>query len=509
MAVTIINPTSNYKWYINPLDYANSQLSVTFNDDTNGTVNYEFEYSLPSAPTVWLPWIASQAVAGTAGVNKSTTLACNDTVYASMIASGYFLSGLLLRIKLTSTHAVLGTGVANGAGSFGAYKPAFNNILPNDTYFGITNPNSLFDDSTINITWSSLYSEHAITGVDIYIKQNSGVPIKIVSNYSIAKGHYAWSCPKSWREGGNPANPLHGLTVATGDSFYIILTGAGTTGLSVMGSAFSIATGLQYDPNATVPYVLPAMFPAAINPATSFESTIGGYYSGDMPYPARKELMARVAIEKAKLVDEAIALAQVEAGDGIQIFQRDSLGKCIALNDAVEKIPRAYNLVYRVKHDAQRIPRPPRAIEQYLDFIANGTLVSTDPYNYGKWVYIDITHSWDLTTIGNSLFRTGQTKYSFKIEFEDVTLTGNSNDALPVNNSVLRWEALDGNTIRVYCSMKGQSAFNVSLSKDLVHATYASLYKFKYRLVEVIPRAYGTWPQVLGDGTTYKWGEPH
>jgi hypothetical protein len=223
-------------------------------------------------------------------------------------------------------------------------------------------------------------------------------------------------------------------------------------------------------------------------------------------HPSRKDLMARLSLEKGVYVDEAIAIGQLEAGHGIIIEQRLSNGKSRLKPDEKANLAKAYNLVIRVQEDKLVLPREPRTLEGWLKFVDNGTIAQetdTDIMNlgiyYGQLRKIDVTHAWDLGNTVDPYYVQNQNFGSFHCEVTEVSNT----DWYPLHRgqkcSQVYWEVLHGNSIRFFCNVKGYSLLS-NQSKDQFTSSqspsaqsmaynngeYLSRYIFRYRLVEII-----------------------
>jgi len=216
--------------------------------------------------------------------------------------------------------------------------------------------------------------------------------------------------------------------------------------------------------------------------------------TGNQKFPERKEIHARTAVEKGVLADEALAVSQLEAGEGIVIEQRnadglDSSGKDRAGGTTDDPFA-AWNLIIKQKTYA-RVARDKHGTYDYLNDGPTAESITAGDY-YGNTYYFDIVHSWDL---GNALASThisGQTINSFVLEIEQITST--SDRKAPQYKVVPTWEARDEDTIRVYCTLKGtvndpttSAAVDdqVTLTKDKLGFDPGS-YVFEWRLREVL-----------------------
>lgn len=309
----------------------------------------------------------------------------------------------------------------------------------------------------VNIIWSEFY-DSPTDSYDVYVVSNADVETLLYSGVSKAEMNLSWVFG-AYLAG---ATPL--LAAGDGNRTYRIrIKGTGYhTGNVMTGSHFAITTN-------------------AIKQTGSVLEA----------YRARMDVFKRIAIEKGILVDEALALGQIEAGDGIRVTQRNGEGKRVGadggvdltLNDPVD-YKKAFNLV--IEADVPSVPRQKRAMQGWI----NPSTPVGDTYEAGEF-YLgtmysgEIDHDWNLGVKNNNPNHVGgQTMSHYQIHLTHVDAENSL--VQPQHEIKAMVETKDANTITIYAVKKGGEAHEPSLAKDIVSNTLLDTWFF-YTLEEVIP----------------------
>lgn len=214
----------------------------------------------------------------------------------------------------------------------------------------------------------------------------------------------------------------------------------------------------------------------------------------------RLDTFKRVSLEKGVLLDEALAISQIEAGRGVKVTQRDTLGRRVGADgkyDTFEGDPstgtpdpdstdlkKANNLVISIDESQLSI----REARSKQGTFCPTTLVSSwqaGADKYGTMYSYDIVHNWSLGDVSDPYYVAGQNMSSYTLQIRNIEDDNAYDASLPLNATMVQYETIDKDTIRCYAVKKG-GAIQPTLPKDKVDDNALSDYIFEYVLVEKI-----------------------
>jgi hypothetical protein len=325
---------------------------------------------------------------------------------------------------------------------------SFLSIKPN----GTDNTLAIHKDSIVNIVWSQWYiPSDNNSQVLIEFSKTAGASWTTIVAAGANDGSYVWK---------PSANGC-----ADGDSVRIRIS------ISDSGHETNVLEGTDFDitDNANT-------------------ATPSGFYDKYEDYPDRIELHARASGEKGLFPDEFPTISQFEAGDGVEIIQRDYLGKVLVGDTKAPK--KALNLIFQSKNAIPTgRPREIQGIFDLDDSSAENTF--TPGIYYGRSFYYDVVHNWDLGGVGDLNPHVDKSKNSVIVDCHQIDVSG---DRVP-NDVVVQYECTDSDTTRFYFCIKGTEVdpvtsttvdSQVTLAKDQIGESVGT-YIFEFRIKEVVP----------------------
>lgn len=455
MAVTLITPNGGEFFYAHYNGTAMNTINNVIQFQSTVAENVTIAYSIDSGSN-WTT-IDTVASAGT-GATEDYNWSLDAVEWAAILTADEVET---MQIKVT------GAGGSNDASDayFTMRKVSFSSLKPNH----MSNTEPINSKSTVNITWTESYVS-GIAAVKIEYLKDGGSWTTLVAS-TTNDGSYLWN-PKE--------NPT---AIYSTDEENMQLR------ISAVDSGHTL--NIYYSEDAD-------------DSSNGFEVIVEpdnktGYIADGMLAPERLETFSRTAIEKGILPDEAIAVTQLEAGEGVILRQRDYDGK-LDPGDTVDPY-KAWNIVIDVEENVSR--RPLRQKQGVFNMISSGSDASSTKaageFYYGTLMSFNIAHNWALGDETHDCYMTGQTQNSWHLEIWQITgVTSSDADKRAVANDVIPvYETIDKNTIRVYCSIKGTNNdprgggtvdSYVTLAKDRLDFD-AGTYTFEWRLTEVAPFA--------------------
>lgn len=457
MAVTLTSPDGGENFYAHYNGTAMNTLNnaITWSGTTN---NITIKYSSDGG-TSW-----TNIATGISGALGTYDWSLDFTEWTAILGAQGAIEEEM-RIKLVDETTA---DEDESAANFTMYEIPFSDIRPN---LSNNSTDKINDNSIVNIVWDLLY-QTGITTIDIHVRWYNVTwqAWTLIESGINNIGHYEWDVPSD-------------QSIPDDVVCQIRITGGGTH-----------SNCLAYSENGdggTPPYAVTDGF------TVTQQNTDTPHGANEYEkFPQRKEVHARLAIEKANLADEAISLSQLEAGCNIEIVQRDKDGKDpagynrsgIAANDPAA----ALNVIIKTK-DCLRLPRKVTGIIDFINDTPTAGSIVAGNY-YGNTYYVDIVHNWSLGNVSDSLFVTGQTKRSFDIVIDQITADIPSYDGDAQALGVVPWfDVIDEDTIRIYTSIKGtdkpgggSADDDITLAKDVIGADVGT-YIFEYHLVERLP----------------------
>lgn len=469
MAITNLVPNGNV------VAAESEQFYADYNGTTMNTVNNRISWTDSGYTTGDTYLIRYSKNGGSTWTNIGATLSSdgtdNDryydwsltyTEYQDIFGSAY--QNESMRVEVTNNTT---SDTVTSANSFMFNTCPFINILPSSS----TALAPYYNAHLLNISWSFAY-DSAITTGTIQYTTNGGVSWSTIkSSANLTRGGYVWETPLT-----------SGITSTSKVAFRIVGEGVHANMLAYSEGDDSANTGITITDNLTL---------------------LAKASSETWRFPSRLDTYTRVAIEKSNFLDEAVCAAQLERGYGIAINQRDHKGHINGYNKYGTTAPdyaSAYNFVFSVT-DTARKAREIHGIINFLDgdnpgIIPVASQTAGDNY-YGSTYYIDIALETDGTPwrlgdpTNDDYYIAGQTPNSYRLHYQEVLEEGGL--ASPTCNH-LRYEAVDMNTVRIYCTVRGTAVLPdsgvtadslVTLDKDKI-GTSVGTYLFEYTIREAL-----------------------
>ena len=454
MAISMVKPiaTSRFFCFDNGSGMNTLENSIQWTSTTNNTVTISWSIDGGSNWTVIDAGVASS----NSGTN-SHSWSLDATEYANILNGAVEVDVLQIKVVDDST-AANDISVAFKLG-----EVPFNNIHPNHD----ANDDPIYYKAETEIVWENSYNALVDNvAIDYIVKGGDWGSAKNIVISTPNTGRFLWA------GGWNYFDSITNLN-------NILIRITAIEPIPAIGFANCIAYSEVTDDTAVYGFSVTDDPELASNSHHQYQK-----------FPERKMMYSRFAIEKAQMVDEAIALGQLEAGAGVIITQREmsETGKL------------AGNIIFSFDPNDSRVRPIPREMQGLLDFTTSGNPAATAKLggdNYGSGYFIPINHGWSLESnswldpLGNNIYQY-QNKNSYMVEITQISAEG-----VPsiLNNIICQHEAHDEDTIYVYCTVKGlehdktsnDDADNlVTLSKDRLGISRGT-YKFEYRLKEVIP----------------------
>lgn len=412
-------------------------------DDDVPTNTYTIEYSANSG----VDW--SVIVDNCATTHYAWHLSSSQ--YTALFGSDYINDNVHIRVSSNED-----AGEATLSDVYFA-KVSISNVLPDG------NSATIHYHDAFNIVWDELYQSDTLM-VDIVLKAMSG-PVEYVLYQNVPMATFN----ATWNMGHYLLPPAYSSRVPAPlpSGFYkIIIRGAaGTEHLTNRYETTQFTVVNNYKDNGTL---------RQCNP---FE---------------RLDTFRRIAGEKGRLPDEAITVAQVEAGRGIKITQRGDEGRRVGADgledhtlDPNPAWNKANNLVVEIDESEFNF-RKPRTMQ---GIFSPSTLESSWQAGvdyYGTMFSYIITHNWELGNPADESYIAGQNRGSFQIEIRPITDDDPYDPSSPAQNTWVQYEPISANEIKCYCVKKG-GTYQPALSKDEIDANPLSNYLFEFVLTERVP----------------------
>lgn len=374
--------------YNNIVNFKNTDNNVTIVIDYTGA---------DSAYTYKLTYTAD----GTTYVEPSPSVTFTNSTSGTLswtIATTNILNSLNdnenFKIKLTSIETPVDTTTINSRARI---------ISMNS---GLVPSNDMTVSDIINLVWNNVYTDNEYLNIHFSIDSGSDTIYKYNNNNLVISNRTSFPFVA-----GDPTNNIN------------------------MPSGGSITFTLQSTTDYNYKYTFTA-FTILNNTNTSQWKIQDDNGSGTMDrfaYTERYELGSRVAGEKALYGDEFITLGQIELGTGLKGYHREDDGT-ISGKDTVAKYYAARNLLLELDSSDPLFDKPQTKVVDISTLSGWQSLSGT--LSYGTLKSLEITHNFGLTNIS---------KIQVEIKEKDLNTYTNPN-----MSSMLQWEPLTNNTIRLY-----------------------------------------------------------